>query len=212
MIEAGNFTRVPWIAGVNSEEGLIIGAAVMANQTLQDMAEDDWSEFIRKLLVFTKNDAIAEKIRNFYFGDCTTQKCKESFTENLTRYTRMISDRGFFVDFHHGAQLHTSFTPVYLYYYSYPGEWSVANLFMEVRGTLPRLMEAGWAIISHWVKKSIFGGSLPHYGNSYLDIDYYWLVTFHELTKRSNSNEFQVPLILMSWLCFLKCHGFRMSL
>jgi carboxylesterase type B len=140
-------------------------AAIMANQTLRDLAQNDWSDFVSKLLLFPKNDEVAAKIRSFYFGDS-----KDITTlDNIHKYTNMISDRGFFSDSYHVARLHGKFHPTYVYYYSYPGEWTVANLFMEVRGTLPRLMEVGWAVISSWVTRSLLGRSLPNYGASHGD-------------------------------------------
>lgn len=143
--------------------------AIMANATMTDLAQNDWNDFVRKLLVFQRDDEAAQKIRNFYFenvSDVTT-------FDNLHHYARMISDRGFFADIHHGASLQakSASSPIYLYFYSYPGEWTVANLFMEVRGTLPRLMEAGWAILSscnswlhNWINKTLLGRTLPNYG------------------------------------------------
>jgi carboxylesterase 1 len=163
IIKSGNFSLVPWIAGINSEEGLITSAAIMANKTLRDLAQNDWSDFVSKLLLFEKDDEAAERIKNFYFPgteDITT-------FDNLHKYTNMIGDRGFFADFHQCVRLHAPFHPTYIYFYSYPGEWSVANLFMEVRGTLPRLMEVGWAVISSWVTRSLLGRSLPNYGASH---------------------------------------------
>jgi len=172
IVESGNYSRIAWMAGVNSDEGLITAAAIMANKTMTDLAQHEWNEFVRKLLVFQKNDDAAHKIRDFYFenkSDITT-------FDNLHSYAKMISDRGFFADIHHGAKLQAKSSPVYLYYYSYPGEWTVANLFMEVRGTLPRLMEAGWAILSscnswlhNWINKTLLGRTLPNYGASHSD-------------------------------------------
>ncbi|XP_021951286.1 venom carboxylesterase-6 [Folsomia candida] len=165
IIKSGNFSRLPWIAGVNSEEGLITSAAIMANQTLKNLAQNDWSDFVSKLLLFQKNDEIAQKIRDFYFKDT---KDVTTF-DNIHKYTNMIGDRGFFTDMHHCIRLHAKWNPTYVYFYSYPGEWTVANLFMEVRGTLPRLMEVGWAVISSWVTRSLLGRSLPNYGASHGD-------------------------------------------
>ncbi|ODN00459.1 Venom carboxylesterase-6 [Orchesella cincta] len=172
IVASGNYSRVECILGINSDEGLITAAAVMANKTMTDLAQNEWNEFVRKLLVFQKNDDAAQKIRDFYFenkSDITT-------FDNLHSYAKMISDRGFFADIHHGAKLQAKSSPVYLYYYSYPGEWTVANLFMEVRGTLPRLMEAGWAILSscnswlhNWINKTLLGRTLPNYGASHSD-------------------------------------------
>lgn len=148
---------------------LICFAAIMANSTMTELAQNDWNDFVRKLLVFQPNADAAQKIRKFYFenvSDVTT-------FDNLHNYAKMISDRGFFADIHHGAriQAQAALSPIYLYFYSYPGEWTVANLFMEVRGTLPRLMEAGWAILSscnswlhNWINKTLLGRTLPNYG------------------------------------------------
>ncbi|CAL8100204.1 unnamed protein product [Orchesella dallaii] len=167
----GDYNRVPWIMGVNSEEGLITSAVILANKTMADKAKTDWPFFIERALWFNSSKGIAaEKIRNFYFGNnADPALVAENPFEALDNYTTMISDRGFNHDAHHGARIQSKYSPVYMYYYSYRGEWSAVNYFKEVRGAWPRLVEVAWAIAAAWVRKNILGQPLTNYGASHSD-------------------------------------------
>lgn len=140
----GDYNKVPWIFGVNSDEGLITSALILANTTMASVAKNDWRLFIERVLWFNSTSGIAaEKIRQFYFGDYTSVRHPDPF-ETLDNYTTMISDRGFNYDAHHGALNQSKHSPVYLYYYTYRGEWSAVNYFKEIRGAWPRLVEVNW--------------------------------------------------------------------
>ncbi|ODN00458.1 Venom carboxylesterase-6 [Orchesella cincta] len=167
----GDYIKVPWIFGVNSEEGLITSAVILANKTMADKAKTDWPFFLERALWFNAtNEIAAEKIRLFYFGATSNET---SVTENpfeaLDNYTTMISDRGFNKDAHHGARIQSKHSPVFMYYYTYRGEWSAVNYFKEVRGAWPRLVEVAWAIAAAWVRKNILGQPLTNYGASHSD-------------------------------------------
>lgn len=82
-------------------------SAIMANKSMTDLAQNDWNDFVRKLLVFERNDEAAQKIRNFYFEN----KSDVTSFDNLNAYTKMVSDRGFFSDLHHGARLQAEHSP-----------------------------------------------------------------------------------------------------
>jgi len=173
----------------------------MANQTLRELAQSDWNDFVSKLLLFAKNDEASKQIRDFYFQDI---KDVTTF-DNLHRYTTMISDRGFFVDMHHCARLHAKFSPTFVYYYAYPGEWTVANLFMEVRGQLPRLMEVGWAVIYSWFNLSLLGRTLPNYGASHGDelAMFFNMPWISDISSESRDYQMSLDMVKL-WASFAK--------
>lgn len=115
--------------------------AILANNTMASVAKSDWRLFIERVLWYNSPDGIAaEKIRQFYFGNYAPRLHPDPF-ETLDNYTIMISDRGFYYDAHNGALLQSKHSLVYMYYYSYRGEWSAVNYFKEIKGAWPRLVE-----------------------------------------------------------------------
>jgi len=198
MAKRGDYYKVPWIHGVNSEEGLIFSAAMLVNKTMAGVAQDDWEYFLDRTIWYPSPGNTSQKIRSFYFGDSQTithkktppssdvihlllseedEQSSNSLStkydpldlDNLESYTNLISDRGFYRDTHHGAALQSQHSPVYLYYYSYRGEWSVVNFFPEVSGTFSRQIEVGWSLLLGWVSKNVLGYKLRNYGASHSD-------------------------------------------
>ncbi|OXA51774.1 esterase E4 [Folsomia candida] len=183
MAKRGDFTKVPWVTGVNSEEGLVFSAAMLVNKTMQTVAQEDWGFFLDRTIWFPSEEETAEKVRHFYFGDDDSSlvpanvssntdlitKINMNPLERLDSYTNMISDRGFFYDAHHGASMQSIHSPVYLYYYSYRGKWSVVNFFPEISGTFNRQLEVTWSLLTTWVAANVFGRQLPNYGASHSD-------------------------------------------
>jgi len=140
----------------------------MANQTMKDLANNNWNEFARLLLMFEKNDEAAQKIRRYYFGN--ESNITEFNNVNMKRFADMFGDRALYTDMYHGARLQTNSSPVYLYYYSYPGEWTTSNIFLQLRGKLPRFVEAVWSVICggntllHRWMNYFLRRTLPNYG------------------------------------------------
>jgi carboxylesterase type B len=201
----GEYNKAPWIFGVNSEEGLITSAAILANYSMAAVAKNDWRLFIERVLWFNSSTGIAaEKIREKYFGSHTAFRHPDPF-ETLDNYTTMISDRGFNYDAHHGVLLQSKYSPVYVYYYTYRGEWSAVTYFKEIRGAWPRLVEVAWALAATWVRKKIFGQPLPTYGASHSDE---LALLFHmplvsDITPDCNDYTMSVDLIKL-WVDFAK--------
>jgi hypothetical protein len=154
---------------------------MLVNKTMAGVAQDDWEYFLDRTIWYPSPGNASAQIREHYFGhqkhtnegklpgqddDGQNQISGQKLDplENLESYTNLISDRGFFRDTHHGAKAQSQHSPVYLYYYSYRGEWSVVNFFPEVSGTFSRQIEVTWSLLLGWVSKNVLGMKVPNYG------------------------------------------------
>lgn len=71
---------------------------------------------------------VSEKIREYYFG-----KFKgKYFAEDVQNITSIYSDRVYFHATQKAALLHAKYAPVFLYFYTYPGDFSFFSLFKAV--------------------------------------------------------------------------------
>ncbi|ODM98280.1 Venom carboxylesterase-6 [Orchesella cincta] len=199
IIQSGNYSKVEWLTGVNSHEGLILATAVMANGTAADMAQNNWTQFSEKILLYEKNDNASHKIRDKYFKNVTDLS---SFS-SLQNHVEMYNDRIFYVDLHHGALLQCKISPVYLYYYSYRGEWSTSNYFLGMKGNLPRYMEASWVVLTdsntwyHSLFNNFFGRKLHNYGAAHSDslALLFRMPYVAEIFKKSTDYEMSLDLV-----------------
>lgn len=72
---------------------------------------------------------ISQKIKENYFRNSADKPLADATIANLTQ---LYSDRVYFLDSRKAALLHAKHAPVYLYFYSYPGEISFFRLFKAV--------------------------------------------------------------------------------
>jgi len=71
---------------------------------------------------------VSDKVRKYYFGSFKGKY----LAEDVERITQVYSDRVYFHATHKAASYHSLHAPTYLYYYSYPGEYSFFSLFKAV--------------------------------------------------------------------------------
>jgi carboxylesterase type B len=127
----GKYNSVPWIVGVNSEEGLLHSSDIVTHGALLRVLDWEWEKAAPITLVYPEMPKNASKelsklIREHYFGN-------DTFVEDPTlisdRLTNMYSDRYFFRGAHHSAKLHAATkSPVYLYLFNYKGSQSLTHL------------------------------------------------------------------------------------
>nr|UUB32764.1 carboxylesterase COEA13 [Dendroctonus rhizophagus] len=126
-LAAGNFTQVPVIVGTNSEEKLV------SFSTLEGAEEAAETYDANYRLLLPKNhfrsdvdiDDVALEIKKEYTGD-------RSFVEDVSAVIRFLSDSIFVRSSIKHAVLHSQFSPVYFYQFSFFGTPSKNNL--EVPG------------------------------------------------------------------------------
>lgn len=145
-----------------------MSTATLTNEELVNFAQNDWNEYARLFFAFEKNDVAAQKIRNFYYGNQTNITSIE--VDNVIQFGQIFSDRFFFNDLHHLGKLQAKSSPLFLYYYTYRGQWTSANLFMSIHGVSKRWIEALSALIysgTTWMHDVLhyIASKLPNYGN-----------------------------------------------
>jgi len=135
-LEGGRFSRVPWMRGLNQDEGAFQTA--LLRDTPQAAAAyngRDWAVWARSILMLdgvTADPAVmAETIYKHYFGD---SQCGE---DNLLPLVDMLGDRSFNVGVISEAELFSTHTPVYLYLVDHqgPGRQSWLRVLANLRGT-----------------------------------------------------------------------------
>lgn len=75
---------------------------------------------------------ISRRIKQHYFKSLVGKPLQDSAIANLTQ---LYSERVYFLESRKAALLHAQHAPVYLYYYSYPGDISFFRLFKAVMPT-----------------------------------------------------------------------------
>lgn len=131
ILKSGKYANVPWISGMNSEEGLYRAAYLY---TKEDLLRDLNQDFSR-IMAITLNDKDPEfdrfgkQIRNFYFGNKTIDN------STVVNLALLYSDIHFVSAIHLAVQLHLKYSnqPVYHYVFSHQGR----NSFSELFGTPP---------------------------------------------------------------------------
>ena len=114
--------------------------------------------------------AVIYKIRTHYFGEGVAINTRDVFDN----YTTLASDRHFYVSLEDTVRLQAAAptdasAPVYVYYYTYASEFSLANILLAITHRFPPLLELLAHVGSSWVKKTIFGLEAEHHGVCHAD-------------------------------------------
>lgn len=133
LMQKGRISKTPWIAGVNSGEGLVHLIAILRNDTMRKILNSKWEQFAPVLLGFknyTDKEMLSKEVKQYYLNNnpITQQNAKET--------ANMVSDRNFFLDNHDAALLQSKVAPTYIYYYTYQGLFALGNLLFS-RSPLP---------------------------------------------------------------------------
>lgn len=120
LLKQGKFHNVPFIAGVNSSEGLICLKEVMAKPAVLKKYDNQFEILVPRNLTENpeKGKVIAQKIKKFYFGDSPVSQ------ETLFQYVDLSSDTWFVNGVYTSVKLHAahSTAPVYCYLFSFDGQ------------------------------------------------------------------------------------------
>uniref|UniRef100_A0A1Y1LUC1 Carboxylic ester hydrolase n=1 Tax=Photinus pyralis TaxID=7054 RepID=A0A1Y1LUC1_PHOPY len=126
ILKEGKHAPVPWIAGVNSEEGILRVALIYKKENLVKELDENFSEIMS--ITFNDQSKIQESsklIRDFYFGN---HKINNNTMFNLINmYSNMLFNYGI----HVAVKMHFKYSkqPVYYYLYSHVGQHSLANIY-----------------------------------------------------------------------------------
>lgn len=128
VLKQGKYAPVPWISGVNSEEGGIKFSPIFNQKELLEDLNQDFNR-IMALSVNTQNKKFendASKIREFYFGN------KKIDADTFVNSVNLYSDLYFTVATQNAVDLHFKYSeqPVYYYLYSHQGRNSLTESFV----------------------------------------------------------------------------------
>ncbi|KAG4074888.1 hypothetical protein HA402_009313 [Bradysia odoriphaga] len=165
LLKEGRFNKMPMMAGVNSEEGLLTSAVITANQTKMDQANEKWTWWLSKILNIPEDEQKAKLIRKFYFGN-NKNIASKAF---LSNYTNLFSDRFFMVANHQHAKLYSSHAPIRLYYYTHQGDFSLGRIMASSQGRFPLIVNVVIDMFSRWFQRTVMNENVPHMGTAHAD-------------------------------------------
>ncbi|ODN06566.1 Venom carboxylesterase-6 [Orchesella cincta] len=150
MKNGGIVNNVPWLTGVNAEDGLIYSARIIRNKRLITEIEDNWYETAPKLLGYGDNDKkeLTSQITEYYFGPNPAL----DFNWAFQNFTNLFSDRLYNTATHIAIQEHSKSSPVYAYYYNYRGKFSFSNLLL-LTGQLPPIVDIGISLTRNFIRR-----------------------------------------------------------
>jgi len=201
--KSGNFNKVTWMTGVNKGEGLLNLGRIISDSDLASRIGRDWNKIAPTLLSYDmKNQEASEEIRAYYFGN-TVQNPLSS----MENFTQLLSDRNFFQGTHKASIFHSKVAPVYLYYFTYPGDVSLFKLFKWISPHvfLPVELQVVIELVKEFVYKYLFGVVDQNYGPCHAD-ELALLFNMHyfaEVTKSSRDYEMSRSLIKL-WTSYAK--------
>jgi len=168
IIASGEFHKVPFLAGVNSAEGLLLSAPMVANRTLRNLLKTDWVKNLGAMLFFPEGGVSkvqGQEIMKHYLpgGEVSL----DDPLSQLPAFTHLISDWVWNLGFHKTIHAHAKDPqgpPMFIYYYTYEGEFSLDAMLMSVKGDYHPILEILWMKLDTWIKKDILGHVIPRYG------------------------------------------------
>lgn len=124
--------------------------------------EKSWETHFAKLLFFSPtNTSLSTVIRKQYFGD----EEKIGKQQYLSNYTKLFSEREYFVGTHHSAKLHAKVAPTYLFYFAKPVPLSFGQILQFQFGIFHPMIEIALIVSYQWIMRNIAGVKVPNSGN-----------------------------------------------
>lgn len=152
LLKSGGISNaVPWLTGVNAEDGLIYTARIIRNRALLSEIESNWYNVAPKLLGYLDNDQreFTKILTNFYLPAASSTQI--DFNWAFQNFTDMFSDRLYNTATHISIKEHAKQAPVYPYYYNYRSRFSFSNLLL-LTGKLPPIVDIGIALTSNFIR------------------------------------------------------------
>lgn len=140
---------------------LLSSEVITANHTKLRQANNEWDFWAARVLGYDmgKHD-VSAKIRKFYFGNAADI----GSIEFLPNFTRLFSDRQFFVPIHRFAQQFGKFADTRMYLYTYEAEFCFADILAATQSEwVPPLISVIWEVAKRWICLK-FGYDIPHLG------------------------------------------------
>ncbi|KAK5647002.1 hypothetical protein RI129_005466 [Pyrocoelia pectoralis] len=129
IIRSGKSAPVPWITGLNTEDGALRAPGIYANPHLVKQLDTNFNKIVPISLFYkntcTNSDYISKKLREFYIGDKKVDKSSRYGVIDL------FTDGWFLHGADESVRQHTKHTntPVYYYLFGHNGVASFSQIF-----------------------------------------------------------------------------------
>lgn len=162
IIRSGNYNHVPFITGINDQEGLL-SEFVSRTVSNESVLITDFTKYIPPELEITSGSTqekdIADRIKKFYYGD------SEPSRTNITGAVNLQTDYLFSFPAHRSVMEHlkTAENPIYFYVFSADTQLNVYKSAVESTAQYPGAMhsdELGYLFNSVKTPQNIAKGSL----------------------------------------------------
>jgi len=131
---------------------------------LEEANSDFYTWADKYLNILPQEKEKLDKIRKFYFNN-EANIASRDFIQN---YTNLFSDRHFFVPIHQFVQHYSAskeHAPVFLYYLTYQGKFSLAPMLAATQKPyFPVMVNILLDMMTRWVKSNILGMTIEHMG------------------------------------------------
>ncbi|CAG0887246.1 unnamed protein product [Darwinula stevensoni] len=135
MMLEGCFSRVPWLTGINKDEGVLLALTPLGNETALKDLNERWEALCPLAMDFSFTTPVrcdrrsaCNQIKTRYF------RGKNISQDNASQLIEVFGDRWFKVCGVEAADLHSRFSPTYFYYFKGNGK----RKFLDVLFAGPR--------------------------------------------------------------------------
>ncbi|CAG0896714.1 unnamed protein product [Darwinula stevensoni] len=128
ILQSGDYTAIPWMTGVNREEGLLLVYPALRKKELFTEIDQKWNEVYCPLFLYLEGPEVknvrvtCEAIRSKYFKELPINM------DSISDLIRVMSDRLFFLSTLKSAQLHSRRAPTYVYKLEYEGKIGLMDI------------------------------------------------------------------------------------
>ncbi|CAG7822765.1 unnamed protein product [Allacma fusca] len=155
LMSTGQFHPVPWITGINSEEGLLLTGRIALDEALSAQLDYNWQGVIPEYLVYPPEFTnITKRLFDFYLKKPPSSSAgKLNFRVNFSNLTDLMTDRLYLVATREAVEHHSKKAPVYVYHNKHHGEFSFTVFF----GVGPDnvMIQFAWKLISGWLGRKL---------------------------------------------------------
>ncbi|CAG7786380.1 unnamed protein product, partial [Allacma fusca] len=183
--EQGRAQKIPFLTGVNADEGLLSAFSFYRNPQNMKTFEDNWDERISHACNLTMHNRsqVAKSIKDYYFPPDKTM----SYNDKLEGFKSLFGDCFFNFGVHRGADIQRRFSPVYLYFFNIHGLPSVAAGLTNYKDLFHPLMDFGLSFGIMYVKEILLGIPREDVGVCHFDD---MMLAFPILTTIRHGHEF----------------------
>jgi carboxylesterase type B len=177
--------------------------AMVRNRTANREINKNWDYWIPIVFRFVDEPnkvEIAQKIREFYFGNVST----EINEKNLPTLVEFMTDRTFNEGLSHALKLHKGQHPIYPYLYSYQGQFSFGRIMMNMNFNVPVVLDFLISQGKRFVRTKIFRKPDLYNSTTHGDeLPLFFNLPFQDITETHPDFELSKTLIY-TWTTFAK--------